>query len=133
MKPIKLVRFTNPKTCPQIYKTQRHLTITLSFFHIPITNTKTGFKIPSTIPKSLHALIQIYRPKQTQMAKTQSKKRIPELFGKNIATVFDINGLKDAIELELLIVYVAMEFMVINPAVSVGITNLEEILSVLVV
>ena len=30
-----------PKTCPQIYKTQKHSTITLSFFHIPITNTKT--------------------------------------------------------------------------------------------
>ena len=40
-KPIKSVRFTNTKTCPQIYKTQKHSTITLSFFHIPITNTKT--------------------------------------------------------------------------------------------
>ena len=48
--------------------------ITLSFFHIPITNTKTWFKIPSTIPKSLHTLIQIYRPKQTQMVKTQSNR-----------------------------------------------------------
>ena len=38
-KPIKSVRFTNTKT--QIYKTQKHSTITLSFFHIPITNTKT--------------------------------------------------------------------------------------------
>ena len=40
-KPIKSVRFTNTKTCPQIYKTQKHSTINLSFFHIPITNTKT--------------------------------------------------------------------------------------------
>ena len=29
-----------------------------------------GFKIPSTNPKSLHALNQIYKPKQTQIAKT---------------------------------------------------------------
>ena len=31
MKPIKSVKFTNTMACPQIYKTQRHSTITVSF------------------------------------------------------------------------------------------------------
>ena len=74
-KPIKSVRFTNTKTCPQIYKTQKHSTITviLSHFHYKHKDLQ-GFKIPSTNPKSLHALIQIYRPKQTQIAKTPNSR-----------------------------------------------------------
>ena len=80
-----LIRFTNTKTCPQIYKTQRHSTITLSFFHILITSTKTWFKIPSTNPKSLHALIKIYRPKQTQMANNSNKSG-----GRHFYTIQDI-------------------------------------------
>ena len=35
-----------------------------------------GFKIPSTNPKSLHALIQIYRAKQTQIAKTPNSRSL---------------------------------------------------------
>lgn len=63
---------------------------------------------------------------------TSLNKRIPELLGMNAAIVFDIDGLKDSIEVELLIIHVATELGVINPAVPVGIADLEEILGILV-
>ena len=52
-------------------KTFNNYSVILSHFHYKHKDLQ-GFKIPSTNPKSLHALIEIYRPKQTQKAKTQS-------------------------------------------------------------
>ena len=54
-------------------KTFNNYSVILSHFHYKHKDLQ-GFKIPSTNPKSLHALIQIYRPKQTQIAKTPNSR-----------------------------------------------------------
>ena len=59
-------RFTKHKNIQQF-------TVILSHSHYKHKDLQ-GFKIPSTNPKSLHALIQIYKPKQTQIAKTPNSR-----------------------------------------------------------
>ena len=54
-------------------KTFNNYSVILSHFHYKHKDLQ-GFKIPSTNPKSLHALIQIYKPKQTQIAKTPNSR-----------------------------------------------------------
>ena len=49
-KPIKSVRFTNTKTCPQIYKTQKHSTIYCHFFTFPL-QTQRPSRIQNTFNK----------------------------------------------------------------------------------
>ena len=70
-KPIKSVRFTKQRHAHNFSKHKNIQQLLYHSFTFPL-QTQRPSRIQNTFnkPKSLHALIQIYRPKQTQIAKT---------------------------------------------------------------
>lgn len=63
---------------------------------------------------------------------TSFDERIPELLRQDAAVVLNVNGLEDAVELELLGVHVAPELLIVDAAVPIGIADLEQVPRVLI-
>ena len=61
-----------------------------------------------------------------------SNKRLPELLGQNAAIVRDIDGLKNAVKLQFLVVHVLPELLEIHSPILVGIAGVQQILRVLI-
>ena len=74
----KIIQIYKHKDMPidlQNTKTFINYSVILSHSHYEHKDLQ-GFKIPSINPKSLHTLIQIYKPKQTQIAKTPNSRSL---------------------------------------------------------
>ena len=76
-KPIKSVRFTKQRHAHWFTKHKNIQQLLYHSFTFPL-QTQRPSRIQNTFnkPKSLHALIQIYRPKQTQIAKTPNSRSL---------------------------------------------------------
>ena len=76
-KPIKSVRFTKQRHAHRFTKHKNIQQLLYHSFTFPL-QTQRPSRIQNTFnkPKSLHALIQIYRPKQTQIAKTPNSRSL---------------------------------------------------------
>jgi hypothetical protein len=57
---------------------------------------------------------------------TSLDERVPELLGQDAAVVLDVDGLEDAIELELLVVHVPPEVVIADAAVAVPVAGAEQ-------
>ena len=91
-KPIKLVRFTNTKTCPQIYKTQKHSTIYCHFFTFPL-QTQRPSRIQNTFNKP--RVLTRFNPNLQTQANPNSKNpklKIAFLFLTNSDLHFALSG-----------------------------------------
>ena len=84
-KPIKSVRFTKQRHAHRFTKHKNIQQLLYHSFTFPLHHsftfplqTQRPSRIQNTFnkPKSLHALIQIYRPKQTQIAKTPNSRSL---------------------------------------------------------
>lgn len=58
---------------------------------------------------------------------TRFGESLQELLRQDAAVVLDVNGLEDAVEVELLLVHVASELEVVNTTIPIGIAYLKEV------